>query len=134
MLDKLNTPEGRYQTLSYFNSLNQIYRRFQICYNNVLKLRLSVKSEIHPFWSKLIHFDAIPQATTHRKMASLLLYISKLSDGFDCQYYKVVFQFLYILKLIIWNVFRFWETVADRVCIDFSQCGECAQQPYFKYI
>ena len=30
------------------------------------------------------------------------------------------------------NVFRFWETEAERVCIDFSQCGKCAREPYFK--
>ena len=31
-------------------------------------------------------------------------------------------------------MFRFYETKAERVCIDFSQCGKCAHEPYVRYI
>jgi len=37
------------------------------------------------------------------------------------------------LMAFIVNITRFLETEADRVCIDFSRCGKCAQEPYYNY-
>jgi len=37
------------------------------------------------------------------------------------------------LLAIIVNITRFLETETVRLCIDFSRCGACAQEPYFEY-
>ena len=91
-------------------------------------------------FTRLFHFDLtqseffLPSRQQHTGKWRAFSYIfPSCLMAFIVNITRLVLQ-IQLFTPINFYLFRFLETEADRVCIDFSRCGKCAQEPYYKYV